>query len=60
MDLIITVFEAIASLIFKEAAEVGIKEILIRKVKRKTTQIRSNQKKLLSETKDIILKGELG
>jgi len=47
MDLIITVFEAIASLIFKEAAEVGIKEILIRKAKRKTTQIRSNQKKLL-------------
>ena len=59
MDLIITVIEAIASLIFKEAAEKSIKEILKRIVKRKTPYIKNNQKYLLANKK-FMLKGDLG
>jgi len=44
VDLITLVIETIASLIFKEAAEKSIKEILKRKSERKTSSLKNNQK----------------
>ena len=60
LDLVKLVIEAIASVIFKEAAERSIKEILKRKSERKTPLIKKYQKKLLDKNKKFILKGDLG
>jgi len=60
MDLITLVIETIASVIFKEAAERIIKEILKGKSERKTPSIKKYQKKLFDKNKKFILKGDLG